>query len=155
FPVDTRIGDLGSSRVNVDPAKAIGPFAGIKGAAPSSVTVMSGNAVSVAQSADFVVVVAGLTAPDGGGDYTLTPQESDRGMDMGPDGKRGTQDQNNFIKSVAALGKPMVVVLEGGSIIDISSWESMVPAVVMAWYPGQAGGAALGQLLFGTANFSG
>jgi beta-glucosidase len=31
----------------------------------------------------------------------------------------------------------------------------MVPAIVMAWYPGQAGGTALGQLLFGTANFSG
>ena len=49
----------------------------------------------------------------------------------------------------------MVVVLEGGSVIDVSPWLSSVPAVVMAWYPGMVGGKALGQLLFGQANFSG
>jgi beta-glucosidase len=51
----------------------------------------------------------------------------------------------------------MVVVLEGGSVIDMP-WLSNLPsvsAVVMAWYPGMKGGAALGQLLFGKANFSG
>jgi beta-glucosidase len=45
-------------------------------------------------------------------------------------------------------------VLEGGSVIDMP-WLSRVPAVVMAWYPGMVGGAALGQLLWGQANFSG
>ena len=52
----------------------------------------------------------------------------------------------------------MVVVLEGGSVIDMP-WLSMVPAVVMAWYPGQVGGRALGDLLWGHRrrpyNFSG
>jgi beta-glucosidase len=48
----------------------------------------------------------------------------------------------------------MVVVLEGGSVIDMP-WLDQVPAVVMAWYPGMAGGTALGELLFGAANFSG
>ena len=67
--------------------------------------------------------------------------------------------QNDLITAVAALNKPMVVVLEGGSVIDMP-WLSSVPAVVMAWYPGQVGGAALGQLLWGqvggtTYNFSG
>ena len=46
------------------------------------------------------------------------------------------------------MGKPMVVVLEGGSIIKMP-WLANVPAVVMAWYPGQMGGRALGKLLFG------
>jgi beta-glucosidase len=50
---------------------------------------------------------------------------------------------------VAATGKPMVVVLEGGSVIDMTPWLSSVPAVVMAWYPGQRGGEALGDLLWG------
>ena len=36
------------------------------------------------------------------------------------------------------MGKPMVVVLEGGSVIDMP-WLANVPAVVMAWYPGMAG----------------
>ena len=48
----------------------------------------------------------------------------------------------------------MVVVLEGGSVIDMP-WLDSVPAVVMAWYPGQRGGPALGKLLWGQANFSG
>ena len=42
----------------------------------------------------------------------------------------------------------MVVVLEGGSVIDVP-WLSQVPAVVMAWYPGQRGGEALADLLWG------
>jgi beta-glucosidase len=56
-----------------------------------------------------------------------------------------------LITSAAALGKPMVVVLEGGSVITMP-WLASVPAVVMAWYPGQQGGTALGKLLFGDAN---
>jgi beta-glucosidase len=46
------------------------------------------------------------------------------------------------------------VVLEGASVIDMP-WLGNVPAVVMAWYPGQVGGLALGDLLWGNANFSG
>src|SRR4029079_14329799 len=53
--------------------------------------------------------------------------------------------------SAAARGKPMVVVLEGGSVITMP-WLASVPAVVMAWYPGQQGGCALVKLLFGDAN---
>ncbi|MEO8000340.1 MAG: glycoside hydrolase family 3 C-terminal domain-containing protein, partial [Arenimonas sp.] len=62
--------------------------------------------------------------------------------------------QNNLIRDVAARKKPMVVVLEGGSVIDMP-WLDQVPAVVMAWYPGMSGGRALGELLFGDASFSG
>jgi beta-glucosidase len=155
FPVDARIGDLGSSRVNLDPGRAIGPYAGIMAAAPAAVSVLPGHDLAAAQGADFVVVVAGLTPRDEGEDYTITPDDSDRGASLALDGKAGTNAQNNFIAQVAALNKPMVVVLEGGSVIDTSAWDAMVPALVMAWYPGQSGGAALGQLLFGQANFSG
>ena len=155
FPVDARIGDLGSSRVNLDPGKAVGPYAGIMAAAPAAVTVLPGHDLAAAQGADFVVVVAGLTPRDEGEDYTITPDDSDRGASLALDAKVGTNAQNNFIAQVAALNKPMVVVLEGGSVIDTSAWDAMVPAIVMAWYPGQSGGAALGQLLFGQANFSG
>ena len=52
------------------------------------------------------------------------------------------------------MGKPMVVVLEGGSVIDMP-WLANVPAVVMAWYPGSWAGARSGKLLFGDANISG
>jgi beta-glucosidase len=157
FPKDARIGDLGSSRVNLDPAKGIGPFAGIKAAAPAGVNVVMDDTggTTVAQGADFVVVVAGLTPEDEGEDYTIQPEDSDRDASLALDGKHGGATQNNYIKAIAALGKPMVVVLEGGSVIDVSSFVGSVPALVMGWYAGQSGGAALGPLLFGKANFSG
>ncbi len=157
FPKDARIGDLGSSRVNLDPSKAIGPYDGIKAAAPSGVNVVMDDTggTAVAAGADFVVVVAGLTPEDEGEEYTIAPEDSDRDASLALDGKHGGTAQNNYIKSILALGKPTVVVLEGGSVIDISSFGGAAPAIVMAWYPGQSGGAALGSLLFGKANFSG
>jgi beta-glucosidase len=158
FASDARLGDLGSSRVNADPAKSISPCAGLKAQAPMGVEVSCADGpagMAAAQGADFVVVVAGLTPHDEGEEYTITPDDSDRGQNLALDGKTGTTAQNDYIKSIAALGKPTVVVLEGGSAIDVSSFVDQVKGLVMAWYPGQSGGNALGKLLFGTANFSG
>jgi len=161
FAKDVRTGDLGSSRVFPNPSESVGPYEGIQMTAPSGVNVMLGSNASDAADADFVVVVAGLTAEDEGEEYTRAGDRLD---------KRGTNDnlaldakqtdpkystiQDDLIKAVAALGKPMVVVLEGGSVIHMP-WLANVPAVVMAWYPGQRGGVALGKLLWGQANFSG
>ena len=49
----------------------------------------------------------------------------------------------------------LIVVLTGGSPIDLREINEYADAVIMAWYPGQEGGLALGDLLFGDANFSG
>jgi beta-glucosidase len=156
FATDARIGDLGSSRVLPDPAKTTGPAAGITQIAGSSITVTSGNSASLADAADFVVVVAGMTPQDEGEEYTGAGDRTDASgnPNFSLDAKSGSNVQNNLITAVAAKNKPMVVVLEGGSAINMP-WLSSVPAVVMAWYPGQAGGLALGKLLFGDANFSG
>jgi len=154
FATDANTGDTGTSRVVHDPAKGVGPFAGIKATAPAGVTVVAGNTAGDAADADFVVVVAGLTAGDEGEEYTVGDRAS-----FALDGRQPEPIQDALIASVAALGKPMVVVLEGSSVIDMP-WLEQVPAVVMAWYPGMAGGAALGKLLWGqvggkTYNFSG
>jgi beta-glucosidase len=115
--------------------------------------VTSGSTAASAAGADFIVVVAGLTPYDEGEEYNGSGDRTTLALD----GKMNSGAQNKLITDVAALGKPMVVVLEGGSVIDMP-WLSNLPsvsAVVMAWYPGMKGGAALGQLLFGKANFSG
>jgi len=150
-------GDLGSSRVYSDPTTFVGPLLGLQNGAPMGTTVVSGGstAATIDTTADFYVVVAGLTPEDEGEDYTGA---SDR-LSFSLDDKLvhvegGTAVQDPLIEAVAALGKPMVVVLEGGSVIDMP-WLSTVPAVVMAWYPGQDGGDALADLLFGKVNFSG
>jgi beta-glucosidase len=150
FATDPRLGDLGSSRVLPDPGKSSGPFAGIKAAAGANVTVVSGSDPNLANNADFVVVVAGLTPEDEGEEYTGAGDRNNFALD----GKNGSSVQNALIAQVAAKNKPMVVVLEGGSVIEMP-WLGQVPAVVMAFYPGMDGGRALGELLFGDASFSG
>jgi beta-glucosidase len=102
--------------------------------------------------ADFVVVVAGLTAEDEGEEYTLAGDRNSLALDAKQDGAYSTI-QNSLISALAATGKPMTVILEGGSVIDLP-WLAQVPSVVMAWYPGQRGGAAMAKLLWGKENFS-
>ena len=63
--------------------------------------------------------------------------------------------QEELIKQIAATGKPVVVVLVGGSAITMSNWLEKVNAVVDVWYPGDAGGSAVADILFGDRNPSG
>jgi len=156
FATDVRLGDLGSSRVSSDPAQEVGPAAGIQQAAGNGIMVTSGTQASLAANADFVVVVAGMTPQDEGEEYTGAGDRtnSSGAPNFNLDAKAGGTAQNTLITAVAAMNKPMVVVLEGGSAINMP-WLASVPAVVMAWYPGLVGGEALGKLLFGDVNFSG
>lgn len=63
--------------------------------------------------------------------------------------------QQSFIKKVAALGKPLVLVLLNGSALSIN-WEAEnIKGIVEAWYPGQAGGTAIADVLFGDYNPAG
>ncbi|HVT07299.1 MAG TPA: glycoside hydrolase family 3 N-terminal domain-containing protein [Polyangia bacterium] len=158
FATEIRTGDLGSSRAFSDPKDTIGPADGITMTAPPGVNVVSGTSVDVASDADFIVVMAGLTPQDEGEEYTKAGDRASLALDAKQ--APGMQNiQNKLITDAAALGKPMVVVLEGGSVIDMP-WLNQVPAVVMAWYPGQRGGEAIGDLLWGQVggvsyNFSG
>jgi beta-glucosidase len=162
FTTNIRTGDNGSSRVFSDPSKGAGPLAGIMAEA-GSVTVKKYNSASAAQADgfDMAVVIAGLTPQDEGEEYTGAGDRTTGGIsstshtvNFGLDPKANSGVQNGLVTAVAQIGKPVVVVLEGGSIIDMP-WLSSVQAVVMAWYPGMAGGTALGRLLFGDVNFSG
>ncbi len=59
--------------------------------------------------------------------------------------------QAEFIRAVAALGKPVVLVVFGGRPLVLTSLLPWVQAVLYAWHPGIEGGAALGEVLFGQA----
>jgi beta-glucosidase len=60
-----------------------------------------------------------------------------------------------LINRVAATGKPTVVILVGGSAVTMGGWLDSVPAVVEVWYPGEQGGAAVADVLFGDTNPAG
>lgn len=123
---------------------------------PFTIAPLTAAQISTIKSADFVVVVAGLTPEDEGEEYTGAGDRVDAkgNVNYSLDCKNGSGGQDALIASVAAIGKPMAVVIEAGSAVNMP-WLSSVPAVVMAWYPGEKGGTALGRLLFGDVNFSG
>jgi beta-glucosidase len=62
--------------------------------------------------------------------------------------------QDQLVEAVAAANPHTLVVLETGNPVAMP-WLDQVPAVLAAWYPGQEGGTAIAQLLFGTVNPSG
>jgi beta-glucosidase len=63
--------------------------------------------------------------------------------------------QEDLMKAVAATRKPVVLVLLNGSAVAVNWAADHIPAIVEAWYPGQAGGAALADVLFGDYNPAG
>jgi len=66
------------------------------------------------------------------------------------------ESQMEFLRQICRRKQQgVIVVLTGGSPMDVREVCQLADAVVMAWYPGQEGGYALGDLLFGDRNFSG
>ena len=63
-----------------------------------------------------------------------------------------TIDQEKMVRDLIATGKPVVVVLQNGGIIDITDWVDDAAAVLEAWYPGEQGGRAIADVLAGKVN---
>jgi len=97
------------------------------------------EAVAAARQSDMAVVVAGITE----GEF------QDRAMLSLPG------DQEALIQAVAATGKPLVVLLVGGSAITMNDWIDKVQAIGAVWYPGEEGGHAVADVLFGDYNPAG
>ena len=63
--------------------------------------------------------------------------------------------QDDLIQNAAKLNPRTIVVLHGGGGFDVQAWVNKVPALLHAWFPGQYGGQALAEILFGEVNPSG
>jgi len=94
-----------------------------------------------------VVMVLGLTARQEGeeGEDKSNPGGDRRAIEL-PEG------QLQLFDEVVALGKPVIVVLTGGSAQAIPTIKSRAKAVLVAWYPGGEGGGAVADVLFGDAD---
>jgi beta-glucosidase len=64
-------------------------------------------------------------------------------------------DQQQLLEAVVAAGKPVVLVLENGRPLTIGWAKQHVPAILEAWYPGEFGGQAIAETLFGDNNPAG
>jgi len=63
--------------------------------------------------------------------------------------------QEEMINEISKTGKPIVVILVGGSAITMTNWINNVPAIIDVWYPGDEGGNAIADVLFGDYNPAG
>ncbi|HEX5399464.1 MAG TPA: glycoside hydrolase family 3 C-terminal domain-containing protein, partial [Verrucomicrobiae bacterium] len=115
---------------------------------------MTAEAVAAARSADVVIFVGGITA-----DY-------EREQSGGPDAFAGfsggdrtrielPETQENLLEMLYATGRPVVFVNCSGGAIAMPWEAARLPAIVQAWYPGEEGGTAVANVLFGDVNPAG
>jgi len=145
------------------PADSITPLRGIREAVSRGTRVLyargsdwvvpgdSGlaEAVRAAEQADVVVLCLGLTAQLEGEEMSVeTPgfRGGDRTRIDLPDA------QQRLLERIVAVGKATVLVLMSGSAVAVNWAQEHVPAIVEAWYGGQAAGSAVADVLFGDYN---
>ena len=106
-------------------------------------------AVQAAEQADAVVLFLGLTA-------NLEGEEMRLDVPGFKGGDRTTIDlpapQKALLERIVKVGKPTVLVLMSGSALAVTWAQRHVNAIVEAWYPGQAAGLAIADVLFGDYN---
>jgi beta-glucosidase len=113
---------------------------------------LAAQAVEFARQADAVVAVVGIT-PQLEGEEMQTSAPGFSG------GDRTSLDlprpQQEMLKALAATGKPLVVVLTGGSALAVNWSQEHAAAILDVWYPGEEGGTALAEVLAGDYNPAG
>ena len=102
---------------------------------------VNASAEKMASSADAVVLAVGF-------DPESESEGADRTFRLPP-------GQDELIQKITALNKRTIVVITSGGSVDTRNWIDRAPALLEAWYPGQEGGTALAQNLFGDADPSG
>jgi beta-glucosidase len=104
-------------------------------------TLAEAEAKKLAANADVVVLAVGF-------DPGSESEGADRTFGLPP-------GQDQLIEEIAAANKNTIVVLTSGGNVAMNAWLDRVPALIEMWYPGQEGGRALAEVLFGEVNPSG
>lgn len=100
------------------------------------------EALALAVEADAIVYVGGLTPAQEGETFDRDAIEL-------------PAEQEELVRALHATGKPVVMVNCSGSAMALTWQDAHLPAIVQAWYPGQEGGRAVAEVLFGVVNPSG
>ena len=99
------------------------------------------RASDAATKADVVILCVGFDASNEG-------EGADRTFGLPP-------GHDALIRYILAANKKTVVVLTAGGAVDMTGWIEKTPALIHTWYPGEEGGTALAQILFGQYSPSG
>jgi len=113
---------------------------------------LKNEAVEAAKKANTVIMCMGIT-----------PRLEGEEMKVSVDGFRGGDRtridlpdiQQELIKEIHALGKPVILVLLNGSALAINWEKENIPAIIESWYGGQATGQAIADVIFGDYNPAG
>lgn len=138
----------------------------VKGCAIRDTTIVAiEEAAQAARSADVaVVVVGGSSARDFktkyletgaaiASDDVISDMESGEGYDRASLALLGKQAE--LLQAIKATGTPMIVIYIQGRPLDMNWASEQADALLTAWYPGQEGGTAVADILFGDYNPSG
>jgi len=109
------------------------------------------EAKGCAGASDVVILCLGL-------DSTIEGEQGDTGNSRSSGDKPDLllpEPQRILLKEVLSVGKPVVLVLNSGSALDINDGADKCAAIMQCWYSGAQGGRALGEILFGQCNPSG
>jgi beta-glucosidase len=104
-------------------------------------TVVSAEAKKLAATAEVVVLAVGF-------DPETEGEGADRTFRLPP-------GQDELVQQIAAINKNVILLVTAGGAVDMTPWLDSVPVVLQTWYPGQEGGTALAEVLFGNVNPSG
>ncbi|HOF10101.1 MAG TPA: glycoside hydrolase family 3 C-terminal domain-containing protein [Opitutaceae bacterium] len=120
----------------------IAPWSGQDNTTTRPVAELKAEALAVAAQADLIIYVGGITAAQEGESFDRTE------IELPP-------EQSDLIKALHATGKPVVMINCSGSAMALPWEDEHLSAIIQAWYPGQAGGRAVADVLFGFVNPSG
>ena len=110
------------------------------------------EAIKAALNSDIVIFVGGIS-PDLEGEEMNVPVDGFSG------GDRTSLDipkaQQNLLEKLKETGKPVVLILTNGSALSVTWAKDNLPAIIESWYPGEEGGNAIAEVLFGEYNPAG
>ena len=112
----------------------------------------TGEAIAAAKKADVAILLLGLSPRLEGEEMPVQVQGFSGGDRLTIDLPKVQED---LMRAVAATGTPTVLVLLNGSALAVNWADANIPAIVEAWYPGQAAGTAIADVLFGDYNPAG
>jgi len=108
------------------------------------------EAVSMAKRSDVVIMCMGLSQVLEGeeGELSFNKEGDRKNLDL-------PEIQEKLVKTIYAIGKPIILVLTNGSPLTINWAQDHISAIIEAWYPGEEGGNAIADVIFGNYNPSG